>query len=159
MLSAVGSALLLATTNILTQDVAPVPLLWVLPLALYLLSFVVVFARIQLYWRVVFHPLLVLALIAITIAIYRGTQMPMVSQIIVYLSALLIICTVLHGELAKSKPDTSALTSFYLMISVGGACGGLFDLSGDLGIPSRSDRMRVCGGDCTCDGSNLMAVR
>jgi hypothetical protein len=126
MLSAVGSALLLATTNILTQDVAPVPLLWVLPLALYLLSFVVVFARIQLYWRVVFHPLLVLALIAITIAIYRGTQMPMVSQIIVYLSALLIICTVLHGELAKSKPDTSALTSFYLMISVGGACGGLF---------------------------------
>ncbi len=126
VLSAVGSALLLATTNILTQDVAPIPLLWVLPLALYLLSFVVVFARMQLYWRVVFHPLLVLAMIAITVAVYRGTEMPIVSQIFVYLFAMFIICTVLHGELARSKPQTSALTAFYLMISVGGACGGMF---------------------------------
>src|SRR5262249_31313288 len=73
-----------------------------------------------------FHPLLVLAAIAVTVALFRGTEMSITPQIGVYLGALFVICTVLHGELARSKPDTSALTSFYLTLAAGGACGGMF---------------------------------
>jgi spermidine synthase len=125
-LAAVGSALLLATTNILTQDVAPIPLLWVLPLAIYLFSYVFVFAEGKLYQRGLFHPALVLALIAAVIAVFRGTQMSIAPQIAVYLSSLFVVCTVLHGELARAKPEAASLTSFYLMIAAGGAFGGAF---------------------------------
>ena len=125
-LSAAGSTLMLATTNLLTQDIAPIPLLWVLPLAVYLLSFVVVFAKRRLYYRGLFHPLAVMGFIAATIALYRGTEMSVMPQIANLVLSLLAICIVLHGELAGLRPPASALTSYYLVMSAGGAFGGIF---------------------------------
>jgi hypothetical protein len=122
-LSFAGSTLMLATTNLLTQDIAPIPLLWVLPLAVYLLSFVIVFAKRQMYYREVFLPVAVIGFIAATIAVYRGTGMPVVPQIATLVLALLAICIVLHGELAEAKPAASGLTGYYLIMSAGGAFG------------------------------------
>ena len=125
-LSAAGSTLMLSTTNLLTQDIAPIPLLWVLPLAVYLLSFVIVFARHQLYYRALFHPLAAAAFAAAIIAVYRGTGVNVLPQIAIFVLALLAICIVLHGELARLKPAAHSLTGYYLVMSAGGAFGGIF---------------------------------
>ncbi|MBI2683411.1 MAG: hypothetical protein HYX26_09405 [Acidobacteriales bacterium] len=126
LLSATGSLLLLATTNLLTQDLAPIPLLWVLPLAVYLLSFILVFARRNLYWRAVYHPLLVTMAVLGVISLFRGTSMDIYPQVVIFTGLLFAACMVLHGELARLKPPAQQLTSFYLTLSAGGAFGGLF---------------------------------
>ena len=126
LLAACGSLVMLATTNLLTQDVAPVPLLWVMPLSVYLLTFIIVFQNDRWYRREIFQPLLVIALIAARIALFRGTDMPVWSQVWVYLFALFAVCMVCHGELSRLRPEPRRLTSFYLILAVGGATGGVF---------------------------------
>jgi hypothetical protein len=126
-LSACASALLLAISNHLSQNVAPIPFLWVLPLAVYLLSFILCFERDKVYHRGVFFPLLVLALDGAAIAIYANEGNPSIAWAIpTFVAALFVCCMVCNGELARLKPDPRHLTGFYLMISVGGAIGGLF---------------------------------
>lgn len=124
-LAATGSVLLLATTNLLTQDLAPIPLLWVLPLAVYLLTFVLAFSPIKLYWPAFQHPLFALGCLLGTVALFEGTYMALRPQIIILLFVLFAACLVLHGELARLRPEPAHLTSFYLMIAAGGAGGGL----------------------------------
>jgi spermidine synthase len=126
LLSATGSILLLAITNLLTQDLAPIPLLWVLPLAVYLLSFILVFARRNLYWRGLYHPLFVALAVMGMISLFRGTSMEILPQVAIFTGLLFAACMVLHGELARLKPEAARLTSFYLVLSAGGAFGGLF---------------------------------
>src|SRR6202035_1875053 len=126
-LAACASALLLAITNHLSQNVAPIPFLWVVTLGVYLLSFIICFEREKLYYRPVFLPLLAAAVGAASFAIYYDEGNPNLKwSIPVFAGALFICCMVCHGELVRLKPDPRHLTNFYLMVSVGGAVGGLF---------------------------------
>jgi SAM-dependent methyltransferase len=125
-LAACASVLLLSTTTLLTQNIAPIPLLWVAPLSIYLLSFIFCFEG-HVYHRFVFIPLLVAALAAYPYAMYKSENNEDIGKMILALcGALFVCCMVCHGELARRKPDPRYLTQFYLMISVGGAAGGLF---------------------------------
>jgi hypothetical protein len=127
-LAACASSLLLATTSHLTQNVAPIPLLWVAPLSLYLLSFILSFESSVSYQRWIFLPLLVvsLALYAKGMTQYEDNDDVIKILIPALCGALFVCCMVCHGELARSKPHPRYLTQFYLMVSIGGALGGLF---------------------------------
>lgn len=125
-LAACASTMLLATTNLICQEIAVVPLLWVVPLCLYLLSFIVSFDHARWYRREIFHPLyLVLGVGSFAgLANYGGPLVP--KLVVLFCFALLAVCMVCHGELARLKPDPEHLTSFYLMVSAGGALGSMF---------------------------------
>jgi hypothetical protein len=123
-LSACGSANLLATTNQICQDVAVVPLLWILPLGLYLLSFILCFQRRPWYSRALFTLVLAGALIQVCYVLFQGVFLDVRLQIASYAFALFACCMVCHGELVKLKPAVEHLTSFYLLIATGGAVGG-----------------------------------
>jgi hypothetical protein len=125
-LAACGSLLLLAATNQMCQEIAAVPFLWLLPLCLYLLSFILCFENERLYSRGLFGPLLAGSLGWASLILYRGYIVPVRTQVLAYSLALFSACMVCHGELARSKPRPSRLTGFYLTIAVGGAAGGLF---------------------------------
>jgi SAM-dependent methyltransferase len=125
-LAACGSTLLLAVTNHLTQNVASIPFLWILPLALYLLSFVFCFEGRGWYHRGIFLTLAVGALGAMAYALGEDFMNLGLRWLIPDFAGGLFACTMFcHGELARLKPSHRYLTSFYLMISVGGAAGGI----------------------------------
>jgi SAM-dependent methyltransferase len=125
-LAACASALLLSITHHVSQDIAAVPLLWIVPLSLYLLSLVLCFEGERWYARRLFLPLLPLALAGMAYALlpqferYRPEW-----QISLYFAGLFICCMVCHGEMAALKPRPEFLTSFYLFMAAGGAGGGL----------------------------------
>src|SRR5580704_12284650 len=124
-LAACGSAMLLATTNLLCEDVVVTPTLWVLPLCLYLLSFILCFDHPRWYKRPIFYALYAMA-IGVALWIFnKGIAVDLIHRTDAYLFILFVICMVWHGELARSKPAASELTSFYLMVSVGGVLGGV----------------------------------
>ncbi len=125
-LPAVASVLLVATTSKLCVDVAVIPFLWVLPLALYLLSFIVCFDHPRWYARGVFAALFVVACVAIGYFISSGLHAPIAQQIVAYSAALFIACMICHGEVYRLRPAPRHLTSFYLHLSIGGALGGFF---------------------------------
>jgi hypothetical protein len=125
LLSACGSALLLATTNQLCQEVAVVPFLWVVPLALYLMTFTLCFNSERWCDRLLWGMLLVGAVIPACRVLHLGVNVNLAVQLLVYLAALFACCMVCHGELARSRPDPRHLTSFYLIIATGGALGGV----------------------------------
>ena len=122
-LAAVGSLSLLATTNRICQDVAVVPLLWVLPLSLYLLSFIACFSSDDWYSRTLWSGALGFATLLICFVLYRP-ETRILWQILIYSFALLASCMVCHGELVRLKPPKEQLTSFYLFVAAGGALGG-----------------------------------
>lgn len=125
-LSACASVMLLAMTNQVCLDVAVIPFLWVLPLSLYLLSFILVFDHEKWYPRDTFTIALTVAVACVTVVTFRSSQMPILPQLIVDFGTLFVCCMVCHGELVKLKPQPSHLTSFYLATAAGGAAGGLF---------------------------------
>ena len=122
----IASILLLATTNKLSQEVAVIPFLWVLPLSLYLLTFIICFDHARWYHRGVFVSLLVVGTAGVCALIPAGTDAPMRLQIIGYTATLFVACMVCHGELYRLKPPPRSLTSYFLLISLGGALGGFF---------------------------------
>jgi spermidine synthase len=124
-LSATASVLLLATTNQLTQDIASVPFLWLLPLSLYLITFIICFDRPQWYRRAIWVPLLLLSGFASSMALLQGSEASFMLQVFGYTSILFVGCMVCHGELYLKRPSAEYLTKFYLTISFGGAVGGL----------------------------------
>jgi hypothetical protein len=124
-LPAVASVLLLATTNKLCQEVAVIPFLWVLPLALYLLTFVICFDHARWYHRGTFAALLVIGVASVWLLIDAGSDAPMKLQIAGYSATLFVACMICHGELYQLKPPPRLLTSYFLFISAGGALGGL----------------------------------
>lgn len=123
-LPALASVLLLATTNKLSQEIAVIPFLWVLPLSLYLLTFIICFDHARWYHRGLFTALLVVGMAVVAQLIPVGTDAPMRLQIIAYTGTLFIACMVCHGELYRLKPAPERLTSYFLYISAGGALGG-----------------------------------
>lgn len=125
-LPACGTALLMATTNKVCLDVAVVPFLWVLPLALYLITFIICFDNPRWYVREYFVPLLVPLWLGVFWALDEGVDMDIVLQISLYCAALFISCMVCHGELYRLRPEPARLTQYFLGISGGGALGGLF---------------------------------
>jgi SAM-dependent methyltransferase/MFS family permease len=126
-LSACGSMLLLSVTNHIDENVAPVPLLWVLPLALYLLSFVLGFGSQRFYVRSLWLRLLAFALGILGYAIYNINAMEAIQvSLPIFLIGLFVCCTFCQGELYRLRPGASGLTGFYLMIAFGGAAGAIF---------------------------------
>ena len=125
LLAACGSALLACLTDRLSQDVAIVPFLWVLPLSLYLLSFIICFDRPAWYRRTVFT--LTFAVVAALLCWqFAGGERPVPELIAIYGGSLFVACMVCHGELHRLRPPASRHTAFYLMIAAGGALGGAF---------------------------------
>lgn len=126
LLPACACVLLLATTNQMSQDLPVVPFLWVLPLALYLLSFIICFDRERWYWRPLWIPLLAASLGGIYYALHEGVDLSSFGQVGIYSGDLFVCCMVCHGELARLKPHPRFLTGYYLLIALGGALGGVF---------------------------------
>lgn len=124
-LSACGSALLLATTDQISQDVAASPLFWVVPLSLYLLSFILCFAEERLYHRTFWLSLLPVSVLVIGAQLFFGGSWPVAVQLVLYALTLFVGCMVCHGELARVKPAANRLSRYYLSLSAGGLLGGL----------------------------------
>ncbi|MCX5661909.1 MAG: fused MFS/spermidine synthase [Planctomycetota bacterium] len=125
-LAALGSIMLLATTNQLCQDVAVVPFLWVLPLALYLLTFIICFDRPEWYSPGWCTLLLIVGGTGSAAALARNVSVGLPTQIAFLSLALFAGCMLCHGELVRRKPHPQFLTHFYLTVAAGGAAGGLF---------------------------------
>lgn len=132
-LPACASLALLATTNHVTSDVAVIPFLWVVPLSLYLVTFIIAFDHARWYRRRLFAVLTVVLCLAV------GCLDPLrdaleavhydftfVDDLLLHFAALFSICMLCHGELVRSRPSPARLTEFYLLISAGGALGGVF---------------------------------
>lgn len=122
LLPALGSALLLAITNHITQNIASVPFLWVLPLALYLLTFIICFDHPRWYQRAVFVPLL---WVAVSLMAWMADSLRLHEATAVFAAGLFLCCMFCHGELARRRPDPDHLTLYYVMMSLGGALGAL----------------------------------
>jgi SAM-dependent methyltransferase len=147
-LPASASWLLLAITNHLTQNIASIPFLWVLPLSLYLLSFIITFDHERWYHRGFFLRLLAVMLAAMAYTLIGDTQHTDLRLLIpVFSTGLFTICMCCHGELARLKPHPRYLTAYYLRIALGGALGGAavgmaapyffsgyYELAGGLGL-------------------------
>lgn len=125
ILSVIASVLLLATTNKLCQDVVAIPFLWIAPLTLYLLSFIIAFDRPGWYTRPVFGTLYVAGLALICWMGITTTGIPISTSIPAYLITLFAGCMVCHGELYRLRPAPERLTTYYLFIALGGALGGV----------------------------------
>ena len=125
-LSAAGSTLLLATTNQISQEIAVNPFLWVAPLAVYLLTFVLTFERDHAYHRLGFA--VAAGVLAPAGCIVQGAAIALSLwlQLATFLAALFATCMLCHGELARSRPSPRYLTTFYLTIAAGGVLGGVF---------------------------------
>lgn len=142
LLAALGSVMLLTVTTHVTQNIASVPFLWVLPLALYLISFILTFDGRGWYWRKTYHAgaALLLALMMGGLsyrpnhdwtpdeglpALIEAGLLPLNEALPLYAVGLFVLCMFFHGELVHRKPAPQHLTRFYLMVSLGGAVGGL----------------------------------
>jgi hypothetical protein len=127
VLSFTPSSLLLGVTTYITTDLASVPLLWVLPFSLYLISFIVAYQRNS--WAL--HPFVVkrqaFLLLAAAITFFATATDPPMVLLPLHLLAFFVTCLICHGELAKDRPGTRDLTEYYLWISFGGVLGGLFN--------------------------------
>ena len=125
-LPACATAVLMAATNKICQDVAVVPFLWVLPLALYLITFIIAFDSPRWYSRAWYGRALILCWAAVTWAMFKGVDVSIAKQLLIYSATLFVTCMVCHGELYQLRPAPRRLTAYFLTISAGGALGGLF---------------------------------
>lgn len=127
LLSGCASGLLVTVSANLSANVAPIPLLWVVPLALYLLTFILAFGNHRIYHPTWFFPLVALALGGLAYLYTQRLQnWPIQYVVPAYLASLFIICMACHGELVMRRPSGPYLTRFYLLISLGGVLGGAF---------------------------------
>lgn len=130
LLAFIPSSLMLGVTTFLTTDVAPVPLLWVIPLALYLLSFIFVFSR-----RIVLSSFLTrlanwtlpALAVGLSLLFFEVIDPPLWAVFALHLATLFSAAMVAHGRLASERPPPSRLTEFFLLVSVGGVLGGVFN--------------------------------
>jgi hypothetical protein len=125
-LPACASILLLAFTSYLTQHLAPIPLLWILPLVVYLLSFILTFDSDRWYRRWFWMPLAALLSLAAVLTWLQNLPPPVPWMISLHIMLLFAAAMVCHGELVRVRPTASRLTVYYLAIAAGGALGGFF---------------------------------
>ncbi len=123
----IPSSLLLGTTTFITTDIAAVPLLWIVPLALYLLSFILVFASRPLVSHRLMIRLQPVVVLGVALFMLGRVGQPVWMVLALHLAALFVSSMVCHGELAKDRPSALRLTDFYLTMSLGGVLGGLFN--------------------------------
>jgi hypothetical protein len=124
-LAACASVLLLATTNLISQDIAVSPFLWVLELSLYLLSFIVCFESDRWYRSDIFHPLFVVTVAFVILVSLPNARYSYLLQLAAYSAALFAGCMVCHGEASRTRPTAESLTAFYFCLATGGAVGGI----------------------------------
>ena len=126
-LAFVPSSLLLGATTYITTDLAAVPLLWVLPLVIYLLSFILAFGR----WPARLHRLVVAATAPVVLVVFflmlSGVKQRIWMTVLWHFVLLFVVALACHGELALTRPSSRHLTHFYLLLSLGGVLGGLFN--------------------------------
>jgi len=149
LLAAVPSSLMLGVTQHVTTDIAAIPLLWIIPLALYLLSFVLAFSGraggSSRFWGRVL-PILV---IAVLLTMLARAQHPVIVIGAIHVATFFAAAMLCHRRLAEDRPSTSHLTEFYLMLSIGGVLGGLFNaLAAPLVFPDVIEYGLVLGGAC-----------
>ncbi|MBN1878048.1 MAG: ferrichrome ABC transporter permease [Anaerolineae bacterium] len=165
--STCASVLLLAATNHITQDVAPVPFLWVLPLALYLLSYILMFGwkNRDAHWTVTSVGLLLaffLATLVYSYILIRGNTLSIRGQLGGYLFVFFIGCLICNGETVRFQPAPIYLTAFYLILALGGALGGFFV---NLAVPWISQQYDIAVfwelplGICACWGLFWLALK
>jgi hypothetical protein len=132
----IPSSLMLGVTTFMTTDIASVPLLWVIPLALYLLTFIIAFAQMPWWYRPFIAnaaPVVVLLLVFVLISGVLDRDRdevgvsPMLLKLSLHLSAYFLLSLLMHSELAHERPAAKHLTGYFLWISLGGVCGGLFN--------------------------------
>jgi SAM-dependent methyltransferase len=121
-LSAMGSCLLLAITNHLTQNIASIPFLWVVPLSIYLVTFILCFDHPRWYHRGIF---IALAAVLLPVMAWYSDSLDLWTAAPLYAAGLFVCCMFCHGELTRLRPAPRHLTTFYLMVSIGGAIGAL----------------------------------
>ena len=131
-LAAIPSSLMLGITTHITTDLSPIPLFWVIPLAMYLLTFILVFAKWPFVWTEKAHPyVLYIQPICIVLMLLAdmlpSTDVGVFGSILFNVLGFFATTLVCHGELAKDRPSTRYLTEFYLWMSVGGMVGGMFN--------------------------------
>jgi len=126
LLPASASILLLAITNQITQEVAAIPFLWVLPLTIYLLSFILTFESERWYSRTWFFLAFAVTSGLFIWLIIWNPDVYYLTELAIYSALLFVTCMIAHGELVRLRPHPKQLTSFYLLVSVGGALGGIF---------------------------------
>jgi hypothetical protein len=125
-LSATASLFLLSVTNQISQEVAVIPFLWILPLTLYLLSFILTFSGGRGYHRKFYAVLFIVSAALTLLVMLNATGLHVYWQILAYCLLLFSACMLCHGELYLWRPAAEHLTTFYLMVSIGGALGGMF---------------------------------
>jgi hypothetical protein len=125
--AAVPSSMLMGATSFISTDIASFPLLWVVPLALYLLSYAMAFARTP----PLKHSLMVRseahAIVLVALTMYWAVALPGLFDTVLHLAMLFLVAMVCHGELAKARPAARHLTEFYLWLAIGGLVGGVFN--------------------------------
>ncbi len=127
LLAFIPSSLLFGVTSYITTEIAPTPLLWTIPLALYLMTFILAFARKNLLpERLLSHALGGLALL-ITLILAANATEPTTAIVLLHLCFFFVAALVCHGMLASDRPDATRLAEFYLCVAIGGMLGGLFN--------------------------------
>jgi hypothetical protein len=126
-LAFVPSSLMLGVTTYITTDIAPVPLLWIMPLTLYLFSFILAFGRLPRWVHVVMLCLLPTTILALVYTRNVEIDLKLTQVIALHLATFFVAAMVCHGELAHSRPPTRYLTEFYLWVALGGVLGGAFN--------------------------------
>lgn len=127
LLSFAPSSLLLGVTTYLSSEIAVIPLLWIIPFALYLLTFVVVFARRPIISRIFLLRALPIVMVALVMVVNMRATQPIAWLMALHLAAFFLAALLCHGALAADRPAPAHLTEFYLWMSVGGVLGGLFN--------------------------------
>ena len=126
-LAFVPSSLMLGVTTVLTTEIPPIPMFWVLPLAIYLVSFILVFAKKPLISHSEVAESIPLLILASIIPLLLKAEWPLFLEVALNLMTLFVVAVACHGELAKRRPPTEHLTDFYLWIALGGVLGGVFN--------------------------------
>jgi hypothetical protein len=157
-LAATASVLLFSITTHLSQNIAPIPFLWVLPLALYLATFMIAFESDKLYNRAVMFFLMVPVFYYMARDLYEDAGNLHIKYLIPIFSAGLFLgCMLCHGELARRRPAPRYLTLFYLMVSLGGALGGTFVALIAPRIFSSNFELPIAIGACAIIGAVVMS--
>jgi len=126
LLSAFGVVALLAVTSSMSQNISSIPFLWLLPLVIYLLSFIICFGKEAWTSRKVWYSALIISLPFTFLLYFFASVFPIALQVLLYSFIIASVCMVCHGELVQLKPAANRLTAYYLAMSVGGVVGGLF---------------------------------
>jgi hypothetical protein len=126
-LAFVPSSLMLGITTKMTTDVASVPLLWIIPLTLYLLTFIIAYSRMPGWFRLVLSNLTPVVTLLLVFVETSGVNLSAGGQAALHISNFFLLSLLMHGELAHDRPDPKHLTGYFLWISFGGVCGGLFN--------------------------------